>query len=156
LGDGGDYIYLDEWLSGEPLDEARTRFAEGVAAFESCVEAGAFDEVDTAHPEIDEVRRFSASFETEDDATEPRPEDNDEYVDITYARNGGVIILMTLYLARRDAYSEEQIERTVDTAVDKLAAIGRVEVTGSRNHVVDTAQGDATIAPAVTPSHPAE
>ena len=40
MGDGGDYLSADQWVSGEGVDAASRRFAIGVAALERCAEAG--------------------------------------------------------------------------------------------------------------------
>jgi hypothetical protein len=151
LGDGGDYIYLDEWVSGERVSAAADRYANGVAALEACSDAGMLEPVETTHPEIDDVRRYEQITINDNDTYERNPEDNDELVTVLYARNGGVIVLLSLYLTRRSAYTDEQVERLVDTALAKLAAIGRVEVADASStddgQAVSTDPAEVTVNP---------
>ena len=35
MGDGGDYLYMDQWLSGETVAEASERFAAGARVLET-------------------------------------------------------------------------------------------------------------------------
>ena len=116
LGDGGDYLYIDHWVTGEPLAAATERFDEAVAAIEDCGDDYAH-QVDTSHPGVDDVRRY-----------EVREEAGDEYFSFVYARNGGVVTLLAVETLNPDRYDGDDVDHLIDVALDKLASIGRVEV----------------------------
>jgi hypothetical protein len=120
MGDGGDYRYADQWVSGETVESATSRFASGLAALEACVEAGDLRRIDVPPGEVDDLVRYI------EEAESPTPDD--EYRMIIYARNGGVVMLHTLGVARHDKYSVEQRDHLAAVVVEKLAELGRVEV----------------------------
>ena len=125
---GRDNVILDEWVSGERVSAAVERYTSGVVAMDECVDAGSFGPVETSYPGIDEARRYEQLTVVDDGANQQHPEDNDRYHTWLYARNGGVIMLLSFGLGRREDYSDDLIERMIGTALGKLASIGRVQV----------------------------
>lgn len=123
MGDGGDYLYMDQWMSGETVEAATERYAAGVEALAACAEESGLSPVEAAHPELDELRRYESSV--------PSPQDSDEHSIVLYARNGGVIMLQSMYIARNDKYDAGQRDHLTDVALAKLADLGRVEVAAS-------------------------
>jgi len=117
LGDGGDYLYIDHWVTGEPLAAASDRFDEALAAIEGCGDDFFAEQVDITHPGVEEVRRYET------------PEgEGDEYGSFVYARNGGVLMLLSVDSLNPDRYDRDDVDHLIDVALDKLASIGRVEV----------------------------
>jgi hypothetical protein len=114
LGDGGDYLFIDHWVTGEPAAEASDRFEDGVGAIEACLDES-FEQVDVRPRNVDDVRRYDSETE-------------DARASLLYARNGGVITLLFVESLSEDRYDGDDIDRLVDVALDKLASLGGVEV----------------------------
>jgi hypothetical protein len=114
LGDGGDYLFIDHWVTGEQAADASDRFEDGVGAIEACLDES-FEQVDVRHGNVDDVRRYDS--ETEEGRAS-----------LLYARNGGVITLLFVESLSEDRYDGDDVDRLVDVALDKLASLGRVEV----------------------------
>jgi hypothetical protein len=137
----GDWKYVGEWLSGERVAAAAERYADGLTAAEACVDAGVFTKSEVSYPGLDEVHVYTKQAEEEWDRT------------VLYARNGGVVLLLTLGYHLADRLSEEHVERIVGIALGKFAALGRVEVAeGSSISDLPT----TTSAPPVEASPPSE
>ena len=119
LGDGGDYLYIDNWVTGEALEAATERFDDALAAIEDCGDDFVPQEVDISHPGVDDVRRYE---------TPEGQGDDDEYASVVYARNGGVLMLLSVDTLNPDRYDRDDVDHLIDVALDKLASIGRVEV----------------------------
>lgn len=116
LGDGGDYLYIDHWVTGEPLAAATERFDETVAAMEDCGD-DFLHRVDISHPGVDDLRRYETR-------------EGDDYFSFVYARNGGVVTLLGVETLNPDRYDQDDVDHLIDVALDKLTSIGRVEVAG--------------------------
>src|SRR5262245_58213332 len=98
LGDGGDYLYIDHWVTGEPLAAAIERFDDAVAAMEHCGD-DFLHQIDISHPGIDDVRRY-----------ETREGEADEYFSFVYARNGGVVTLLAVETLNPDRYDGDDVD----------------------------------------------
>ena len=114
LGDGGDYLYIDHWVTGEPAADASDRFEDGIGALEACLDES-FQQVDVQRGDVDDVRRYDS-------------EGDDGRASLLYARNGGVMTLLFVESLNEDTYDGDDVDRLVDVALDKLARIGQVEV----------------------------
>jgi hypothetical protein len=121
MGDGGDYRYADQWVTGETVDAAAARYASGVEALERCATAGELQRVEPPPGDVDEVVRYV-------DEEYPSPDYDVGYRMITYARNGGVIDLHVLEIVIADRYSVEQRDDLATAVLDRLGDVGRVEV----------------------------
>ena len=82
FGDGGDYIYVKQWVSGESVAGATDRFRLGTKAFEECVSAGELQPLKIPDVTID-------SDGIDQLAVYDQPGlGPDEYRWVTFARNG--------------------------------------------------------------------
>lgn len=113
IGDG-DYLYIDHWVTGEPAADASDRFEDGVSAIEACLDES-FEQVDVRRGNVDDVRRYDSKTD-------------EGRASLLYARNGGVITLLTVESFKEDRYDGDDVDRLVAVALDKLASLGRVEV----------------------------
>jgi hypothetical protein len=114
LGDGGDYLTIDHWITGEPVVSATARFEHGVEAIEECV---AVEEVEVSNADVDEVRRY--------DVTGRGP---DEIASLVNARHGGVVMLLGVESLSLRRYNADDVAHLVDVTLGKLTSIGRVQV----------------------------
>lgn len=114
LGDGGDYLTIDHWITGESVVSATVRFEQGVEAIEECLPV---EEVEVSDAEVDEVRRY--------DVTGRGP---DEIVSLVYARHGGVVMLLGVESLSLRRYDADDVDHLVDVTLSKLTSIGRVQV----------------------------
>ncbi len=122
MGDGGDYLYMDQWLSGETVAEASERFAAGARVLDACVNAGELELVESSHPDVDELRRYERTLDPLAGL------DSDGHVMLVYARDGGVILLQSTAVVIGEEYDAEQRDHLADVVVAKLAELGGVEV----------------------------
>ena len=116
MGDGGDYLYIEQWVSGESTDAAAARFDAGVEAFEGCL--GRLEEVDVSDEVLDDVRRYEGTGDGEDPS----------YFGIVYARHGGVTMLLFVDALSGSDFDDDDVENLVDVALDNMTSLGRVEV----------------------------
>jgi hypothetical protein len=119
MGDGGDYLYAGQWVTGETVASASERFADGLEALNTCVESGDIRSLEVSGAGVDEAGLFESSAGDADDQ---------ERMTVLYARHGGVIVLQYLLQTRNDKYSPEQRDHLTRVVLDKLTAIGHVEV----------------------------
>jgi hypothetical protein len=116
LGDGGDYLYIDQWVTGETTDAAIARFEAGVEALDGC--RGTVDEVDVTDTGVDDIRRYESTEAAE----------QDDYLGIVYARHGGVLMLLSVDALGPSDFGQDDIENLIEVALDKMTSLGRVQV----------------------------
>ena len=119
LGDGGDYLYIEQWVSGEATGAAAERFDAGVEVLEGC--GGWVEEVDVPGADVDDIRRYERTGAGEEE---------DRYFGIVYARHGGVTMLLFVDVLSGSDFDEADVEHLVDVALDNMTQLGRVEVAG--------------------------
>jgi hypothetical protein len=114
LLDDDAWVWVGEWVTGERADAAEKRVKNGVASIEACGEK--WRRVDLVRPDLDEVYRYEIVEDGEPVG-----------LDLVYARNGGVIVMLYLDGDEID-WKDDKKESAVVIALDRLAAAGRIEV----------------------------
>jgi hypothetical protein len=115
MGDGGDYLTIDQWITGESAAAAGERFAAGAAAIQDCVVLGEEVAVDDAG--VDGVRRYDIAR-------------GDTLASVVYAHHGGVVMLLSVSVSNTDRFDQADVDHLVDVALGKLEERGRIEVPG--------------------------
>ena len=141
FGDGGDYVYVKQWVSGETIAGATARFRAGMAAFEECVSANELEPLDIPDvmidtDGIDQVMIYSQP------GLGP-----DEYRWVTFARNGGILMTLFIDIFLTEAYTYEEAEGLVNVALERLAEIGSVGVKGSESAAAPESAATPTTPP---------
>lgn len=96
-----------------PLSDSR----RGVRAIDDCGD-GIGQRVDISHAEVNDLRRYGSPANT-----------GDGYATVVDARNGGIVILLLVNVLSTTR-CDDAVEHLITVALDKLASLGRVEVSG--------------------------
>lgn len=128
-----DYVWASEWVSGETVEAAADRMSAGRAAFATCPGYPTWTAVPIQREGIEEVHRFRGFEGVNDPAG----------IELIYARNGGVIVLLAVTGNELDWLDGEK-DAVIETALARLAELRRVEVDPTRS---DQLPLPTTIAP---------